>query len=527
MVRFNAPQPLWSISIILSSTLIFYMALRGVYASLALIIVASASYIIFGFGWATLIYAFSVLVLFVYEFGFDGWTVLSMIIILCIFEFISLVYWIFLNPLGFKVPLIYDLAFLELSSSSLLSSLSPMVLVFTLFFWILKPVLSLFNIRFRGLIINGWFSRKPFMDFAILSLSIAISIVASIYPYIPSLNPNFYPVGVDFRYYEEALWGFEVNPWSAFKFFGGSRPLLIPLLYLFKCLFGFDVRTAVTFAPIILNPLLVFSIFMVVWRGFGNLRLASVSALFTSMGFKIVVNMYSYFLANVSALIFIFFSLSLLFVHLDSKSRVALVLAVALYSMALLIHPWTYIQFSGSLALFLLYSMLKFRGVVGVLREYYGVVLMLAPSIPMALILLILGGSQFWIIYGLFRALNLGNLYNYWYNSFFIGFILYGGFQLNFFTLTSALIALLIPSCGVCDDILRFTVIASSIVYPFLDGMLQSRVLFNLPLEVYSAMLVYWLSISRGIGFRMRSSIISLAVLSQLNYLFRCLANVI
>jgi hypothetical protein len=57
--------------------------------------------------------------------------------------------------------------------------------------------------------------------------------------------------------------------------------------------------------------------------------------------------------------------------------------------------------------------------------------------------------------------------------------------------------------------------------------MLQSRVLFNLPLEVYSAMLVYWVSISRGIGSRMRSSIISLAVLSQLNYLFRCLANVI
>ncbi|MCC6017680.1 MAG: hypothetical protein LM601_01445 [Candidatus Verstraetearchaeota archaeon] len=527
LVRFNAPQLLWFISVIFSSALLLYMVFRGFYASLASIAVALASYAIFGFGWATLIYAFSTFILFLYEFGFDGWTVLSMIIILCIFEFISLVYWVFLYPLNLKVPLIYDLAFLELSSSSLLSSSSPMVLVFMLYFWILKPLLSFLNIRFGGLSIDGLFSRKSIVDFAILSASIVISVAASLYPYIPSLNPNFYPVGVDFRYYEEALRGFEANPWSVFRFFGGSRPLLIPILYVFKCLFGFDVRTTVTFAPIILNPLLVFSIFMVVWMGFGDSRLASISALFTSIGFKISVNMYSYFLANVSALIFIFLSLSLLFLHIHSKSRVALIFAVVLYNLALLIHPWTYFQFSGSLALFLLYSIFKFRGVVGVLREYYGVFLMLAPSIPLALVLLIPGGSQFWVIYGLFRALNLSNLYNYWYNSFFIGFILYGGFQLNFFTLISALMALLAPSRGVCDDILRFTVIASSIAYPFLDGMLQSRVLFNLPLEVYSAMLVYWVSSSRGIGSRMRSSIISLAVLSQLNYLFRCLANVI
>lgn len=529
MVKFNVPQPLWFISIILSSTLLFYMVFMGVYVSLVSIVVVLVSYGIFGFEWATLIYALSTFVLFAYEFGFNGWNVFSMITILCIFEFVSLVYWVFFNPLNLKVSFIYDLVFLELSASSLLSSLSPMVLVFMLYFWILKPVLSLFNIRFGGLTINDWFSRKSVMDLAIISFSLAISIVASIYPYIPSLNPNFYPVGVDFRYYEEALRGFEVNPWSVFEFFGGSRPLLIVFLYFFKCLFGFDVRTAVTFAPIILNPLLVFSIFMVVWRGFGDLRLASISALFTSMGFKITVNMYSYFLANIFALIVIFFSLSLLFTYFNSKSRVVLILAVALYNMALLIHPWTYIQFSASLALFLLYSIFKFkfRGFIRVLRGYHSVVLMLAPSIPLTLILLILGGSQFWIIYGLIKTFNLGNLYNYWYNSFFIGFILYGGFQLNFFTLISAFIALLTSSRGVCDDILRFTIITSSIIYPFLDGMLQSRVLFNLPLEVYSAVLVYWLSNARSIGIRMRSSIISLIVLSQLNYLFRCLANVI
>ncbi|MCX8169147.1 MAG: hypothetical protein N3E39_02900 [Candidatus Methanomethylicia archaeon] len=345
--------------------------------------------------------------------------------------------------------------------------------------------------------------------------------------YIPYINPYFYPVGVDFKWYSDGLIKFESNPISIFDFLGGSRPLLILFLYGFKNLFGFGVKEAVTFFPVILNPLFVISVFLLVWIVFDDLYLASISAFFASMSFKITVNMYSYFLANMTALILIMFGLTFMLIYYKFKFKYALISALIIYNLALLTHPWTYMQFSTSIAFTLLIHLIKFKSFKKLINEDVALILILLPSIPIAIILLPFGVSQFQFFLETIKTMNFNSLFNFWYNSIFISFLLYGGFQMNIFTFFTAFLALLYPSTGFGDELLRSIVIISSIPYLFIDGSFQSRILFNLPMEIFSSVFLYRIISSESISFKMRSLIFSLAIISQFNYLFRCLANVI
>jgi len=521
---FELPQIISLIMLFLSSITIIVMFFRGFHKAVLIAPIIPLLYFTLSLDYSILVFSFSTIVLAIFYTRDFPKFIYSIMIVLCIFEGLSLVYWLLLNPLLMKIPLIWDVAYIELLTSSLASSIAPLILIFTLYYWVFKPVIP-FKLK-----LNHSYPEDltfNFKSILLLSSSLLISIVASIYPYIPSINPNLYPVGVDFKYYSDWLAKFESNPMSIFNVAGGSRPMLIIFLYAFKSLFNFSVKDAVTFFPFILHPLFVASIFLFVFTAFHNIFLASFSALFASMSFKIAVDMYSYFLANMTALILLLLGLTLILKYYEFKSTPIFALALILYNLALLTHPWTYMQFSASIAFMILIKFVKLRSFKMVVHEYLALILMLSPSIPLALILIPYGVDQFQIFLNTVRAMNINSIFNFWYNSFFITFLLYGGFQMNVFTLTTALLALLYPSSTFGDEILRFMVIASSIPYPFVGGSLQSRILFNLPLEVFSSIFIYRVISSEYIGFKMRLCIFSLAVISQLNYLFRCLANVI
>lgn len=521
---FDIPSVTSLIILLLSSLVLITIVFRGFYKALILIPISLILYFTFGLEYSVLVFSFSLLPIIIFQMRLYSSLIYSLLIVLCIFEGLSLFYWVLLYPLGFKSTFIWDIAYLELLTSSLISSISPLILVFTLYYWILKPIMPF---KFRSIPEHYSNYNWNFKSIILFTLSMVISLIASLYPYIPSINPYFFPVGVDFKWYSDGLANFEANPISIFDFLGGSRPMLIIFLYAFKSLFGFSVKEAVTFFPVILNPLFTLSIFLLVWIIFDNIYLASISAFFASMSFKITVNMYSYFLANMTALILLMYGLVLMLIYYKSKSRYILIPALIIYNLAILTHPWTYMQFSISIAFMLILYLIKLKDFKKFINEYRAFILMFIPSIPIAIILIPFGVSQFQIFLNTIRSVNLISLFNFWYNSFFISFLLYGGFQMNIFTLLTAFLALLYPSTGFGDELLRFMVIASSIPYPFVDGMLQSRILFNLPLEIFSSLFIYRVLSFESISFRMRSTIFLLAIISQLNYLFRCLANVI
>ncbi|MEM2136986.1 MAG: hypothetical protein QXI93_03415 [Candidatus Methanomethylicia archaeon] len=219
---------------------------------------------------------------------------------------------------------------------------------------------------------------------------------------------------MDFRYYDDALKAFENNPYNIFTVFGGVRPILVLFLYFFKCFSGFGVRETVTFAPVVLNTLFVLSVFLFVWRGFGDIVLASFTAFMAAMSFKITVNMYSYFLANMLALIFIYLALASLMNYMKSKSKLSIIFAVVLFNLALFTHPWTYIQFSAPLALILLIYAFKFRSFFKVFKDYLGITLIFIPVIPSIILFSIFSGGQIQIILGLMNLVNVSDLHNYW-----------------------------------------------------------------------------------------------------------------
>lgn len=524
---FEIPPIISLIILLLSSIILVNIVFRGFYKTLILIPIPLILYFTFGLEYSVVVFSFSLLPIILLYLGVYSSLLYSFLIVLCIFEGLSLFYWILLHPLVLKPTFIWDVAYLELLTSSLTLSISPLILIFTLYYWIFKPWINLTPFKFRltfELHLNHGCSWKSLVFFI---SSIIISLVASLYPYIPSINPYFFPVGVDFKWYSDGLTKFEINPMSIFDFLGGSRPMLIIFLYVFKSLFGFGVKEAVTFFPIILNTLFTLSIFLFVWVSFDNIYLASISAFFASMSFKITVNMYSYFLANMTALILIMYSLVFMLVYYKLKSKYALIPALIMYNLALLTHPWTYMQFSISIALMLFLQFIKLKDFKKFINEYLAFILMFTPSIPIVIIFIPFGVNQFQIFLNTIKAMNLSSLFNFWFNSLFASLLLYGGFQMNIFTLLTAFLALLYPSTGFGEELLRFMVIASSIPYPFVDGMLQSRILFNLPMEILSSLFIYRVSSSELISFKMRSSIFLLAIVSQLNYLFRCLANII
>ena len=73
-------------------------------------------------------------------------------------------------------------------------------------------------------------------------------------------------IGVDYHHYVEAASLVEWNLSQALSLTGGSRPMIFLLISGFQRVHGSDVSVAVKFLPVLLNPLVVLSVFFWRWR---------------------------------------------------------------------------------------------------------------------------------------------------------------------------------------------------------------------------------------------------------------------
>ncbi len=452
------------------------------------------------------------------------------------FECIALAHWAITLPL-MGSSLLEEPAFLELSLFYIVAPLSPLLMLSILYAWLAKPIVKQhLTPILRYITVKITRKRNeakslhlnPKIAFA---LSIILSVIVAAYPYIPSINPKEVPVGVDIRYYAGWTRMLERDLNNIFTIAGGSRPTILLLLYALRQITGLEPIEVVKWTPILLNPLLTIITYYMISRATEDDEWAALSALITAIGLKATVNMYSYFLTNMLALIFQYASITLLAVAIEKREKVALAAAIALSSAAIFTHPWTFTQYYAAIALSLLIQLLR-RAYASSWDEWKVKALLAflaATGIVDAVKEKFIGAGSYKATQATVISQPMyANIMEFWNNNIFAFRLLYGGYLSNAVLLAiAALGAYTLSRRGELHKIIMNLLIVTSITYPFVNGTLQSRLIFNLPIEVLAAQGLLFIVRKITIPKKLRKIAVAFTITSTLTYALRSLANLI
>jgi hypothetical protein len=362
--------------------------------------------------------------------------------------------------------------------------------------------------------------------FVFLAAIVFLSMFSSVYPYLEAVNPRGIHAGRDVSHYIEWAQLVELNISEIYNAYGGSRPVIFLTILGFQRLAGLETLAAVRFLPVLLNPLLVLSIFFLVREATQDDRIAVTAAFFTATGYPVTVNMSSYFLANILALIFLFLSLGFLIRGAKLEKRINFVYAIFCGALLVFTHPWTFDQFyipflvtlilliyfwrkkgyrveqisdlivyTIALGVFDVLKVLLFRGVGGV-------------AASSAVITRLTSVGSFWVDTVVSLSITFGGLYS---NLIVFGLAILG--------------ILLLKYRSFFEFYLGAFLGLSSLGFIVGDATIKSRLLYNFPIGYLAA--VGFSAIITREDKTFRRVFTFFVVSSMLVYLFRSLANVV
>ena len=452
-------------------------------------------------------------------------------------EIMALIYWIFLVP----APPLEWFVHLEQALFGIAANLAPLLAILTMSMWVIKPVIKprlkavgkflISSLNIDTSFKEGGIHLNPR---ALLILSVVVSVVGALHPYRPDVNPESMPVGIDIKSYVKTMASVEQDPSSAFTVFG-SRPMILLMMYALKHIIGLEFLEVVKYLPVLLNPLLTLSVYFMVSQATGDKEWAGLASLFTALGFKVTVGMYSYYLANLLCLTLIFLALGFLFKNLRTENSSIPVAASALASLAVFTHPWTFIQFYAPIVL--VGFTFGYRYLKGVRSGRFFTILIFLSVTGLVDVLkgVVLGGLEG---YGAMAStvpyqLSIGN---FWKNNIFTFTYLYGGFLSNSILLGIAAVGVYILNRRKLYPFFLISLLSTSSIYYFISHIMlrgrpynniPARILYNIPFGVLTALVI--LSVLRNINLKKRVRITTLifVTLYMTVYLLRSLANLI
>ena len=442
-------------------------------------------------------------------------------------EALALLHWAVFLPIGLSSPFRWY-ANLETGLYYLAAHLAPFLVIPLLYVWVF---ILLVYWRRGSKIEHGSFefvdregvSRKAVF---ILILSMSLGVVAALYPYLPSANTRNRNVGVDFTYYKEVLVTVESDFSQVLNTSEGSRPLIHIVTYGFRRLFGFDATEAIRYITGFLNPLLSVSIFFLALEMFNDGSIASWAAFFTVCGIQVSVGMFSYFLTNMLALSIIFLSLGLLFRALRRICYFSLIFASLTGVLLVFTHPWTFDQYYGAivlLAFFIWYDDRKYN------RGYNKIKIIILYLFSLGLSEIV--KSKIFLGYSGISASslaigNITNLTKFWHNTVFFFRRMYCGLEANIILLGLSIIALVfLKKSRFSQVFLICFLVVSSFPFLFVDARIKSRLIYNIPIGLYTAYSFTWLIRQKNKDITLPSSFFILS--SMIVYFFRSMANII
>ena len=316
----------------------------------------------------------------------------------------------------------------------------------------------------------------------ILACSMALSAVANLIPYSPTVNPESRPVGVDVSYYASCLSKIvKMGPLGAFATAASSaRAGYLLLAYLIMSVSGAQPETVAKFMPSLLLPAVVASSYFMVLKAGGSRRLAALSSLLLATSPLVTAGIYGSFQANMFALALAYLQLALYF---SVSLRIALPTMLLLSTLCHLAHPWTALQVLAAMGLLAIAR----RG----RREILASAVMVAGAVLSDCVRSVFALTVPYVTTdiassyyhsSLSQALN--NLLSFPRTIHFIVAVLYGGFM-NYPLLVLALIGLLLDGDGL-SDLLSAWATTAVIMYFSRSGYV-SRPLLSMPLHILMA----------------------------------------
>lgn len=457
-------------------------------------------------------------------------------------EFSSLIYWAIIEP--FKIPYpLTQIVKLDYDIYSVMALFSCPIFLILAFHWIINPLIGSFLkdlIRILGLMLN--LGEKPFYkEFKlhyklIFVLAIILAVVTALYPHIPLINPYGYSIATDMRHYINEARRLQSNLWYAFKgYISGSRPLMLLLIYGLSKFSGLSLEIIVKFMPLIIHPLLTITVYFMVKKATGDGELASLSSLLTVLGIIPTSNMYAYILANTLAIAILYASIGFLLNSMKNVNLKEAIISALIGVVALLVHPWTFLQYYAAISLMALIVM--FKPLIKQRKLY------LKPLIPPLIFLLITGivsivKSKFFggveMAYLINEVMNwfklktpvISHLINFWRESIMAFSIYYGGSISNTIIMLLALLGVYTIKDVEMKDFMTSITMVSIAAYTIVYDHSKVRILLNIPLGVMAAYGLIRIIKSRSISKRMKTIVFTTTITSMITYTMRFLANI-
>jgi hypothetical protein len=347
-------------------------------------------------------------------------------------------------------------------------------------------------------------------------------------PYRLELNPTTQPVGVDAHWYIEWLGQMvhETPAGAVLYAMGyaswGSRPLLLIPMYLMVSSGLVTINGSVVVLPFILSPLLALSAFVFVREGTEDEKLASIAALFSNLSFTLAIGMWAGFYANWLAIseVYLFLAVLLRCSKLVTFQNSVL---LTLGSLAILLtHPWTWLLALTVSVVFAL-SLLKTSRNVRLLRA---TLLVLAISVAVDVAKMQLFGAS---TATQDASLNLANasisdVLSFWQNVIDSLFYQYSGLLANTVIFGLSLVATLcLKMKNNFHRLLAVWLGVASIPFAVLPAVLQTRIIYDLPIPILTAIGAY-LTITRSrTGLWQANLVFLLIILALASYTVRAL----
>ena len=244
--------------------------------------------------------------------------------------------------------------------------LSPVLILLIIYFWVGRLILRLLSrnglsnsiyIRFHS--ISRFLERLPVSwdgqnvpllgsPLAVLLVGMASACILAIMPYRPDVNPAGIPVGADtsaYIFWVNQMLQKSIPDGLVYAFrqaSNGDRPLSLIIPYVMSGIFGVQSDATVKFYPLFLGPLLVVSTFLFVSLGFGDKHTAGLVGLMTAFSFQLTVGMWAGYYANWLALAESFLLMGFLLRWISLRSKRDFICTVSLSIVVLFTHPWTW-----------------------------------------------------------------------------------------------------------------------------------------------------------------------------------------
>ncbi|MCX6656275.1 MAG: hypothetical protein NTY03_14310, partial [Candidatus Bathyarchaeota archaeon] len=317
------------------------------------------------------------------------------------------------------------------------------------------------------------------------------------------------------------------DPSWIFTAMGGSRPIYYMLFLAFQRATSLDPLNAIRLLPILLNPLLCASVFFLTREVTRDSSAAIYAAFFTASGFALSAGMYGYWLADMLMLSIIFLSLAALLKALREKSRLFLVVAIALGSLFVFTHPWTFDQYMAAVGGAMILTLIQFRRGESTHEAKWLIIYCLVIAFTDVLKLLLLRGSVegFATLGFLFSSLTTPS--TLWLDLLNSSRFYVGGYLTNMPLLTLAAVGLVRARERTIPNLILWVLTGStSFVYLIGDTVIKSRLLYNIPVGILAAYSLFYIDELQVDG-KLKKMLKAAIVVSLVSYLFRDLANLI